>query len=305
MKQILLTTCLLTLALMMPNSVLADVEISEANFPDAAFRTVLMNLPEGKDGVLTDEEIDQLKGLSVTDINHEITSMKGIEFLTKLGVLQCFGTLALGEIDLTGNHELQHVDIEFSTIKSLNVSGLASLRTLICTSIFLESLNVAECTALKTLWCPGGRLTSIDVSDCKQLESLVCWRNCFTTIDLSANTALKEVVCYHNNISGAGMDALIASLPIKDTMADLFIVDSDDPEEGNICTTAQADLARSKNWKVLDFDYIENGEQSTDMNIIQRFSADSTPYFNLQGRRLTGSPNKGIYIQNGKKVLRR
>ena len=28
-------------------------------------------------------------------------------------------------------------------------------------------------------------------------------------------------------------------------------------------------------------------------------------YFNLQGRRLNGKPNKGIYIENGKKHVAR
>ena len=38
---------------------------------------------------------------------------------------------------------------------------------------------------------------------------------------------------------------------------------------------------------------------------IQTIEADGTSrYFDLQGRMLNGKPNKGVYIENGKKVIR-
>ena len=57
MKQGLLITSLMAMAMLMPSGAWADVEINETNFPDANFRAVLIALPEGKDGVFTDEEI--------------------------------------------------------------------------------------------------------------------------------------------------------------------------------------------------------------------------------------------------------
>ena len=53
MKQKLLITCLCLAGWLMPLVAWADVEINEANYPDAKFRTILMELPEGKDGVFT------------------------------------------------------------------------------------------------------------------------------------------------------------------------------------------------------------------------------------------------------------
>ena len=51
MKQKLLITCLCLAGWLMPLVAWADVEINEAKYPDAKFRTILMELPEGKDGV--------------------------------------------------------------------------------------------------------------------------------------------------------------------------------------------------------------------------------------------------------------
>ena len=63
MKQKLLITCLCLAGWLMPSVAWAEVEINEANFPDANFRALLMTLPEGKDGVFTDKEIAWLHNL--------------------------------------------------------------------------------------------------------------------------------------------------------------------------------------------------------------------------------------------------
>ena len=63
MKQKLLITCLCLAGWLMPSVAWADVEINEANFPDDKFRAILMELPEGKDGVFTDKEIAWLHNL--------------------------------------------------------------------------------------------------------------------------------------------------------------------------------------------------------------------------------------------------
>ena len=63
MKQKLLITCLCLAGWLMPSVAWTDVEINEANFPDDKFRAILMELPEGKDGVFTDKEIAWLHNL--------------------------------------------------------------------------------------------------------------------------------------------------------------------------------------------------------------------------------------------------
>ena len=62
-------------------------------------------------------------------------------------------------------------------------------------------------------------------------------------------------------------------------------------------------------WKdfatILPINDIPDGISEMDANPLQtsNLSSDDVNYYDLQGRRLTGKPAKGIYIQNGRKVL--
>ena len=77
-------TALLTMTL----TTCADVEISEANFPDPNFRQWLLEHDYGQDGVLTKQEINGIKTINVNGKN--IGSLRGIEkfFGTDMPVLQ-------------------------------------------------------------------------------------------------------------------------------------------------------------------------------------------------------------------------
>jgi len=78
MKKILLLFGTMTL---LATTAQADVEINETNFPDETFRSMITSLPEGQDGVLTDEEICKITYLS---LKGDVTNAKGIEYLTSL-----------------------------------------------------------------------------------------------------------------------------------------------------------------------------------------------------------------------------
>jgi hypothetical protein len=85
------------------------------------------------------------------------------------------------------------------------------------------------------------------------LELLWCYDNQLTALDVSNNTALTLLECYNNSIKGADMDALVGSLPQNTTSSSqlFIIVDiSKDAPEGNVCTRAQAAVAKAKGWTV-------------------------------------------------------
>ena len=56
-------TFLFLFGLLSVSSAWADVTINETNFPDVNFRNYLLSQSYGKDGMLTDEEIAQIKGI--------------------------------------------------------------------------------------------------------------------------------------------------------------------------------------------------------------------------------------------------
>ena len=75
----------------------ADVEINETNFPDEAFRNYVggSTIDKKRDGILTDEEIANVKTISV--INKSIANLKGIEVFTALTELSCYNNQIKGE----------------------------------------------------------------------------------------------------------------------------------------------------------------------------------------------------------------
>ena len=77
-----------------------DVEINETNFPDKIFRNIILSETYGEDGVLTEEEISDVKWISIN--NDGISSLQGIEYFTSLETLICEGA-KLTSLDLSKN----------------------------------------------------------------------------------------------------------------------------------------------------------------------------------------------------------
>ena len=319
----------LFLFIMMLSPMLAsaeDVKINETTFPDTNFRNWVLSQDYGADGVLTNEELENITSLNVR--HKGIYDLKGIEYFTSLKVLICLGnqlttldvsgcteldTLAcssnqlttlnvsmntklislqchgnqLSTLDLSNNTALRRIHCNANKLTSLDVSKNTALTILQCSSnllttldvtknsamtslsctdnklttlyvsnnksldgIFcfnnqLTSLDVSGCSALKTLSCSYNQLTTLDLSGCSVLEELGCNDNQLTTLDLSENTALTTLFCYHNQIKGAGMDALVESLPTVSggSLNALYF-----ENEQNVMTNAQVAAAKAKGW---------------------------------------------------------
>lgn len=101
-----------------------DIEINAGNFPDENFRNYLLAQDYGKDGVLTETEIEQITEISV--FSKRISSLQGIEHFT-----------ALEDLDCTNNQ-----------LTALDVSKNTALKSMSCAHNQLTTLNVSGCTAL-------------------------------------------------------------------------------------------------------------------------------------------------------------
>ena len=133
-----------------PSSV---IDISEANFPDKKFRAYLSGQSYIFDGILTDEDIANIKDLNVVGVG--IENLKGIEFFTELTSLNCSKNL----------------------LNSLDVSKNTVLESLTCSENRLTSLDLSKNTALKTLYCNNNQLESIVLFEENALKELVCYCN--------------------------------------------------------------------------------------------------------------------------------
>ena len=106
--------CSIMFGLLLATAAQASVVINEESFPDEAFRSLITSLPEGKDGVLTDDDISKITYLSVKT---GVTSVKGIEYLTGLTMLDC-NYCYVTELDLTGVALTANRQIKASTSRT-------------------------------------------------------------------------------------------------------------------------------------------------------------------------------------------
>ncbi|HBC29210.1 MAG TPA: hypothetical protein DC006_06095 [Prevotellaceae bacterium] len=183
---------------------------------------------------------------------------------------------------------------------------------------FLTALDVSHLPNLTELNCGLNYIKELNLAQNSKLELLSCEINELTALDLSS-TSLDYLNCYGNSIQGAHMTALVNSLPSRTaTSAGMFIVvdntftgNDGQLQEHNVCTTSDVAAAKARNWTAYDL----NGDPST-----MKPYAGSTPtgihaagaqgsagqdaLYTLGGQRVSTPAGHGIYIRNGRKVLR-
>jgi len=110
------------------------------------------------------------------------------------------------------------------------------------------------------------------------------------------------------------MDALIESLP-QVTDGEFYAISTVNDKEQNVITKSQVAAAKAKGWTVYDrtekpgFTY-EEYEGSSDpvpdgIRNAMNGNGDDDKLYNLQGRRVERVAKKGVFIKNGKKVIRK
>ena len=178
----------------------ADVEINEANFPDAYFRAYVggKNIDQDKDGLLTAEEIEAVVEMHLTDKG--IDSLQGIEYFTALQHLNCEEN-RLTELDISLNSNLTVLRCDNNQLTKLDVSHNANLEWLKCNLNQLSELDVSNNINLQLLECAYNQLTKLDVSKNNELFHLDCHGNQLTELDISQNINLEWLDCYGNQLT--------------------------------------------------------------------------------------------------------
>ena len=110
---------------------LSGIEINETNFPDENFLNYLLSQNYGSDGVLTKEEIAEIKILSANSKN--IQDLTGIENFIALQYLYCDNN-KLTSIDVSNNTALRELDCSYNQISTLDLTNNKELTTLLCYS---------------------------------------------------------------------------------------------------------------------------------------------------------------------------
>jgi len=151
----------------------------------------------------------------------------------------------LTTLDVSNNTALEILQCDRNQLAELDVSKCTKLTLLSCTSNLLRTLDVSNNKSLKNLYCYGNQLKTLDVSQNTTLTVLYCYNNKLKALDLSQNTELNDLRLYSNQIKGAGMDALVKSLPtVSWGRLDVMYFEN----EQNEMTTTQVATAKAKGW---------------------------------------------------------
>ena len=188
-----------------------SIIINEANFPDANFRTYLLNQSYGADGKITESEISNIESIDV----HEqgIMSLKGVEFFTALQYLFCYKN-QIKSLDVSKNSALKELWCYNNQLKSLDVSNNLALQKLVCPVNKLTELDVSMLTLLQQFQCQTNKITKLDVSNNTALNMLNCGSNNLTSLDISKNTVLETLYCNSNQLTtiDISQNALLSKL---------------------------------------------------------------------------------------------
>ena len=245
-----------------PQTVIA---INEENFPDEVFRAWLMDQEYGKDGVLTNEEIQSITKINVSNL--EIMSLEGIKLFT-----------ALTELDVSGCKELTELYCSDSPLTLLNVSDCWKLKILDCNNCQLKDLRISENTKLQELYCERNQLEDLILLRTWNLTTIDCSYNRIKSLDLSGTRALNircndnllehlilperrmsgNIYIYRNRLNGPQMDEVIKNLgKVTPRNPQKIYAITKEGLEYNFCTTEQIETARDKGWIIC----YEDGEE--------------------------------------------
>ena len=201
-KLLSILLCLVMVVGLLPTAAFAagSVDINEANFPDANFRSyVQTEFDKDGDKKLSSAEIAAVKEIIAS--LRGIKNLKGIEFFTALETLNCV-QCELTALDVSKNTELTRLECWDNKLTALDVSKNTKLTRLGCWKNKLTALDVSKNTELTSLNCGFNKLTELDVSKNTKLEMLDCESDPLlgsmrlTELDVSQNKALKELDCY-------------------------------------------------------------------------------------------------------------
>ena len=217
-KRTRLVSALLTLAMIftfLPFSALAatedkgttedkGIEIKDTNnFPDKRFVDNIRQYDTKTDGYLSKQELDKVTemnlGPNAYGYGKNIESLKGIEYFTKLEILECPYN-KITELDMSSKLALKSLGCYRNQLTQLNVSGNSELTSLSCGDNQLTALDVSSNPNLTLLDCHNNQLTSLNLSNNDKLMSLNCDNNQLTFLDLSNNVRLSDNAKLYKNM---------------------------------------------------------------------------------------------------------
>src|SRR6218665_981760 len=195
------------------------------NFPSQQFKSDLLSgnyTRDSKGSYLNvdangDKEIDvseALKVYEISDENHFITDVTGIEYFTNLVTLKIQGN-RITKLDATNLKKLKYLDCKSNRILSLEVTGLADLSYLNCNTNGLKELDLTGLNSLVNLYCSQNAIKNLKIKNLPLLELVECVGFSFgetsiiaTTLVLDNLPSLIKIDCSSTDLSELKMTGI-------------------------------------------------------------------------------------------------
>lgn len=174
-----------------------NVAITEANFPDQAFRSYVKKFDKNENGYLSEEEIGLVTTIDVEGSG--IKSLRGVECFSALRNLSCENN-QLVSINVGANTALDYLDCSNNQLSSLNINRNTELTSLYCQKNRLSGLDLSRNVKLVALNCSENHLMALDLSKNTSLNSLNCEKNHLSQLNLRSNEKLASVSCGYNRL---------------------------------------------------------------------------------------------------------
>ena len=199
----IISVVLLLIMLQVPSIVFATdangISLDEFNFPDENFRIILKEKFSEitKDNILTNEEIQKIQALDVSE--NIIKDLSGIEYFTNLKYLNV-SVNKINALDLSNNINL--VTIDASNNQSLTSIKLPKniVNVYLNFNYNLKTLDISEHRNIKILYAADVAINNINVSDLNNLVALDLENTGLNTIDLANNIDLEYLNLSNNNL---------------------------------------------------------------------------------------------------------
>lgn len=166
-----------------------------------------------------------------------------------LYILKCYKN-KISTLDLSQCPELARLQCGENLLTELNVQACSKLEYLHVEGNRLSNLDLSRHDKLSELYCEENNLSSITLK-CPELSLLHAHKNLLTDLDLSQCPKLDYVFLFSNRITDK-MDTVMAKLPSVGT-GYIYIVNTRDTEEKNICLMKHVAAAAQQGWATFDY----------------------------------------------------
>lgn len=234
---------------------LAQNKVSELNIEAC---TAVASLDCGNNA-LSSLNLSNNTQLGALNCSFNKLSTLDLSALTALKHLNCAKN-ELTQLDISHNRELEILSCFLNPLEEMDFTHNGTLVIVDCGLSSIRQLDLSPLKALSILDVSGCQLTSLDVSHNKELTRLNCHQNKLTALSVANNPKIKKISCYENEIKGEKMTQLMRSLRSLDGQpidprqgeGEVLVINTQSPNEKNICTKSQVALALGKDWLTKD-----------------------------------------------------